>query len=332
MTMKPRERVFTALEHREPDRVPLFEIWIEDDMVPFFGQTDLQSTYVHLGLDCVPIPFRNPFGSSADGVDAWGRIWKKGQYAEGAIHTEKELLKYSPALNRVKDFFDPYEVDRVQKLYPDYCLIFGSHIAPFTAGYMAMGLERFFIQMVTNPSFVRKLLDDRTEWCMAMFEEAQNYGIDIGILGEDAGHKSGPMVSEEMWREFVFPLHRRIIDELDVPLIWHSDGDFQSFLPVAVEAGFIGIHALEPDVGMDLGIIKQKFGDKLVLVGNVDTQVLFKSDLAAVHREVERCMQQAAPGGGYMFASCNSIFPGMNPAAVREMYRYAAEIGEYKGA
>ena len=28
--MKPRERVFVALEHREPDRVPRFEIWIDD--------------------------------------------------------------------------------------------------------------------------------------------------------------------------------------------------------------------------------------------------------------------------------------------------------------
>ena len=54
-------------------------------------------------------------------------------------------------------------------------------------------------------------------------------------------------------------------------------------------------------------------------------------DFDAVHREVDRCLRQAAPGGGYMLSSCNSIFPGMHPDAVREMYRYAAEIGEYKG-
>jgi len=119
------------------------------------------------------------------------------------------------------------------------------------------------------------------------------------------------------------------IDELDEPLIWHSDGDFRSLLPMAVEAGFAGIHALEPDAGMDLGRVKREFGDKLVLVGNVDTQVLFASNPDAVHREVERCMNQGAFGGGYMFASCNSIFPGMNPETVREMYRYAAKTGHY---
>ena len=53
--MKPRQCVFKALEHKQPDRISLFEIWIEDDMVAELGQKDLQSTYVNLGLDCIMI-------------------------------------------------------------------------------------------------------------------------------------------------------------------------------------------------------------------------------------------------------------------------------------
>ncbi|GAB4460744.1 MAG: hypothetical protein Kow0031_40160 [Anaerolineae bacterium] len=49
-------------------------------------------------------------------------------------------------------------------------------------------------------------------------------------------------------------------------------------------------------------------------------------DLAAVRREVDRCVAQGASGGGYMLASCNSICEGMNPAAVAEMFRYQAEV------
>lgn len=83
--MKPRERVFTALEHQEPDRVPRFEIWIDDDMVNALGQSDVQSAHVNLGLDCVMILSRYPPGSNAwkDGVDEWGRVWKNGFYADG---------------------------------------------------------------------------------------------------------------------------------------------------------------------------------------------------------------------------------------------------------
>jgi uroporphyrinogen decarboxylase len=76
---------------------------------------------------------------------------------------------------------------------------------------------------------------------------------------------------------------------------------------------------------MDLLKIKREYGRALVLIGNVDSRVLFGSDLEAVRREVDRCIAQGAPGGGYMIASCNSICEGMNPAAVAEMFRYEAE-------
>jgi hypothetical protein len=49
-----------------------------------------------------------------------------------------------------------------------------------------------------------------------------------------------------------------------------------------------------------------------------------------VREEVARCIQQAAAGGGYMIASCNSIFEGMNSASVVEMFRHAGEIGSYE--
>lgn len=105
---------------------------------------------------------------------------------------------------------------------------------------------------------------------------------------------------------------------------------FTALLPMAIEAGFVGVHGLEPAVGIDLARIKKEFGQDLVLIGNVDTQILCDDDLDVVHREVERCMEQGAPGGGYMFASCNSIFKGMNPASVKEMYRHARELGSYE--
>ena len=35
------------------------------------------------------------------------------------------------------------------------------------------------------------------------------------------------------------------------------------------------------------------------------------------------------PGGRYMLASCNSIFEGMNPAAVAEFFRYQKSVGFY---
>jgi uroporphyrinogen decarboxylase len=330
--LKPRERVFAALAHQEPDRVPRFEIWVDDDMVDELGQSDLQSAHVNLGLDCVMIPSHYPAGSNAwrDGVDEWGRVWKNGFYTDGVVDTGADLRRYSPPLDYVDQFFDVDRVKEVTELYPDHCFIYGSHIGPFTAGFMSMGFERFFLSLIERPAFVHKLLEARTEWCIAIYRKAISLGVDVAVLGDDAGHNEGPMISPRMWREFILPYHRRIVEELDVPVIWHSDGAIESLLPMAVEAGFVGVHALEPAAGMDLGKLKREFGGDLVLIGNVDVTVLCNSDLDAVREEVTRCIEQGAAGGGYMIASCNSIFNGMKPASVVEMFRYAGEIGLYK--
>ena len=328
--MNPRERVQAALAHREADRVPRFEIWI-DALFDELGPCDPVDAYVNLGQDCIMIPSQTPQGSNAwgDGVDEWGRVWRRGMYASGVVDTEADLRRYSPPTSHVARFFDPHRVRDARARYPDHCLIYGTHVGPFTAGYMAMGFERFFTRLYDDPAFVHALLAHRTAWCIALYRRAIELGAEVLVLGDDAAHGSGPMISPRAWREHVWPYHRRIVDALDVPVIWHSDGDIRPLLSLAVEAGFAGVHGLEPAAGIDLGQVKREFGRDLVLVGNVDVNVLCRDDPDAVRREVRRCVAQGAPGGGFMIATCNSIHEGMNPARVAEMFRYEEEVGSY---
>ena len=328
--MKPRERVFAALRHHQPDRVPRFEIWI-DALFDQLGQDDPAAAYANLGQDCVMMPALNPPESNAwrNGVDEWGRVWHDGMFVDGAVDTDADLDRYSPPLAYVEQLWDGDQVRGIRRAYPDHCLIYGTHIGPFTAGFMAMGIERFFVRLVDDPAFVHRLLEARTRWCIAMFQKAVDLGAEILVLGDDAAHADGPMISPRMWREFILPYHKRIVDAFDVPVIWHSDGNVEPLLPMAVEAGFAGLHGLEPAAGMDLARIKREVGHDLVLIGNVDVRVLCGSDLDRVRAEVDRCLAQGAPGGGYMMASCNSIFEGLNPIAVAEMFRYEGQVGFY---
>ncbi len=328
--MKPRERILATLRHEEPDRIPRFEIWI-DGLLEELCQVDAPSAYANLGQDCLMMPTLNPPQSNAwrTGVDEWGRVWKDGSYVDGVVKSQADLKRFSPPLGYVNQLFNADQVRRVRESYPDHCLIFGSHIGPFTAAFMAMGMTRFFLGLVEDIGFVHRVLERRTEWCIAMYQRAVALGAEVLVLGDDAGGATGPLISPRMWRRTILPYHKRIVDALKVPVIWHSDGNVESLLPMAVEAGFTGVHGLDPIAGMDLSKIKQTFGEDLVLVGNVDVRVLCDSDLRAVRREVDRCIEQGAAGGGYMISSCNSIFDGMNPTAVAEMFRYEGEVGFY---
>jgi uroporphyrinogen decarboxylase len=327
--MKPRERVLAAMNHRIPDRVPRFEVWIDALCGEVGHSDDPVDAQVNLGQDCIMMPTPARPGSNAwkDGVDEWGRVWRRGVYMNGVVDTDDDLKRFSPSAGSACRLFDAGRISDIKRRHPDHCLIYGSHIGPFTAASMAMGFGRFFLRLADDRGFVKKLLSARTDWCLAVFREAVSLGAEILILGDDAAHKDGPLISPRIWREEILPLHRRIVEESKVPVIWHSDGRIESLLPMAIEAGFAGVHGLEPAAGMDLGRIKKEFGRDLVLVGNIDVRALCGSDLLAVRGEVARCLEQGSPGGGYMISSCNSIFAGMSPLAVATMFRCEAELG-----
>ena len=328
--MKPRERVIAVLKGEIPDRVPRFEIWI-DALLEEMGQPDMPTAHAAFGQDSIMMPTHIPGESNAwkNGTDEWGRVWKDGMYVSGVLKSTTDLARFSVPVTAAEKFFDKGEISAIRQGFPDHLIMYGSHLGPFMAAYMAMGFERFFTSLFDNPSLVHRVLEDRTEWAIAMFSWAIENGAEVLILGEDIAYKKSPMISTKMWREFVLPYHHRIVDSLARPVIFHSDGNLLSALPLVIEAGFIGYHSLEPAAGMDLAAVKREYGRDLILAGNVDVRVLAGDDMQLVRAEVDRCIAQGAPGGRYLIATCNSIFHGLNPKAVLEMFSYEDEVGFY---
>ena len=49
-------------------------------------------------------PGSNAWGT---GIDEWGRVWQGGSFVGGAVDTDEDLARYSPALTLVDQRFDP---------------------------------------------------------------------------------------------------------------------------------------------------------------------------------------------------------------------------------
>lgn len=325
--MNSRERVHAVLERKAPDRVPRFEVWI-DGLFDELGVSDPYSAYAKLGQDAVLMPSQTPSESNAwkDGVDEFGRVWKNGMYFNGVIESPDDLKKYTPPTTYAEQFFDEKKVAQFRKRYPNHCLFYGTHIGPFMGAYMAMGLERMFTVYRKDSPFIHAVMETRLAWALAIFQRAVELGAEVIIMGDDSAHRGGPMISPKMWRELVLPYHQRLVKELSMPVIWHTDGKIDKLLPSAVEAGFAGMHGLETLAGNKLYEIKRDYGDKLIIIGNVDINLFFEPNIEAVRMDVRRSYEQGGKSG-YMLSSCNSIYPGMNPEAVREFFRCQVEFG-----
>jgi uroporphyrinogen decarboxylase len=329
--MNSRERVLIAFEHQEPDRVPLFEAWIETEIVKALSG-DPYIAREKLGLDCMPLG-SHPKNTRAygNGIDEWGRVFKNGHYLSGLIQSEEALEQYTAPLSHAQDWFPSKKVKEIKQKYSEeYSLYFGWHDCSLGLTYLRMGIENFFRSLYEDPELVKAVIEKSTEWIIALVDQANQNEVDFLILGDDAAENSRPFISPNLFRELILPEYKKIVKASDIPVIWHSDGHITPLLPMIIEAGFTGIHSLEPKANIDLVDIKSLYGNKLVLAGNLDTtEILCQPNLDLVREDVERCIKQGAPGGGYLFSSANSLFEGHNVQAILEAYEHAKKMGKY---
>ena len=88
--------------------------------------------------------------------------------------------------------------------------------------------------------------------------------------------------------------------------------------------------SIEPRAGMDIARLKRDYGHRLVLIGNVDcSTVLVDGPAEAVCAQTERVIRVAAPGGGFLLSTSNSVHPGVKPELYLAMLDTARTVGHY---
>ena len=81
---------------------------------------------------------------------------------------------------------------------------------------------------------------------------------------------------------------------------------------------------------MDIREIKEKFGHKICIVGNVDSSVTLPyGSPEDVDREVRECIRVAGPGGGYILASDHSLHDGIPVGNIKAMFDAGRKWGSY---
>ena len=140
-------------------------------------------------------------------------------------------------------------------------------------------------------------------------------------------------MSPDLFRQFILPPLKAMIAMIHDEgafCIKHSDGDLYPILDMIVSAGPDGINPIEPVAGMELKKVKQLVGKKVCLTGNIDCAHLLPHGTPQQVREaVRQAIADAAPGGGYILCSSNSIHSSCNPQNFVAMISACHEFGGY---
>jgi uroporphyrinogen decarboxylase len=161
---------------------------------------------------------------------------------------------------------------------------------------------------------------------------AAEAGADVVVLEGDLSFNTNTLMSPDQYRRFLKPFHSEVVrsaHEQGLKIIKHSDGNLWPILDDLLEAGFDGIHPIQPQ-SMDIKEVKAHLAGRAAVLGNIDCSFLlpFGSE-QEVEETVRTTIRDAAPGGGYIISSSNSIHPGVKPENYIAMVKAARRYGAY---
>lgn len=186
--------------------------------------------------------------------------------------------------------------------------------------------------MYTRPGLVDDLLDSLTSAAIQSGQVALEDGADAILMCVDYGHARGPWMRPDHFRRFVKPRLRRQCEAFKSRggfALLHSDGNIEPILAEVVDAGIGAYQGIDLHAGMDLGRVKELYGARIALIGNVSPHVLEFGTGLDVAKEVRRCLNAAAPGGGYILSASANVSIGTNAENFRTMMDRARESGSY---
>ena len=226
---------------------------------------------------------------------------------KGIINSFEDLEKYTfPE----KEDFDYSKFENVRQHLPEGMGVIGQYGDIFTMVWELMGFEEFSFALFDKPDLVTALFDRIGNLVLSMFEYfAQSDTVDVLWYSDDIAYSSGLMMSPSVLREYFFPWLKKIGDlakTADKPLIYHTDGLLFEVMDDIIACGVDALHPIEPQA-MAISEVKQRYGDRLCLIGHVDVDLLSRGTPEQVREKVRKNIEEAAYNGGYCVGSGNSI-------------------------
>ncbi len=333
--MLPRDRVFTALRFKEPDRVPLY-VWVFnqpgviDEIRERFGSFEAFCDALELDMtQAFPAkgPLKSRPASNSDGAifDAtYGWVYTLDAALDAELNDPDDQTIYEPIRKEI-------EHHKEQRGRAVFVQTFGV----FEAANDFVGLEQNLTAMVEQPDLCRTLYERIARWSARYAENCLELGVDVIHISDDWGMNNAMLFSPRLWWELIYPAEKIICDAVKRCGGWlslHSDGYIAPVLDGVVSLGIQVFHPCQESAGMDPVAVKQTYYGKLALYGGLDVRTVLGRGLPRdqLADKVRQVMNALKHGGGFIFCTSHMVQPGTPIDEVVFAYEVAKETGRYR--
>lgn len=174
----------------------------------------------------------------------------------------------------------------------------------FEQALMLYALEPDLISAMHRRAVVEQTLRDRF-WIRP--------GTDGVLFDQDMAGTNAPYISPQMFRELCLPYMKERVAAVKqhVPqMVMHNCGCNLPLIDQFIEAGFDCYQSLQTTAGMDIGMLKERYGDRLAFWGGVPLETLISGTAAETRRAVRRTLELAGHGGGIILGPSQSVARG----------------------
>lgn len=319
-------RIKLALNFQEPDRVPVCDFIDNPKVFHYFSHSKKFSikekvkAYHGLGIDvCWQFERRRNFRHE-------GLLKKIQRFA--LRQAKMEALDIEELKEEMADFAAQ------QKLFAPYTYLCMSADGILSIAYKMLGYEEFCKKMYVELIQVERLIDIFAEnlYQRALLFAAADLG-QIFFINDDIAYDKGLMFSKVFLETQWLPRIERSIEPLKekgIKVILHSRGNITGILDSLINSGIDGIHPIDLQSGMDIGILKKTYAKNLLLFGNID--IAEDNDGLSIEEKTKRCIKSASFDGGHFIGSSKGIGKKLNLQQVLAYFTAIKEYGKYPNA
>ena len=306
-----RERFHAVMAGRPVDRLPVIE-WAN-----WWSQT-----IARWHTEGLPADLTDRYDIARHfGLDTYKQAWLRSVHPDapqpvshgaGIIQTEFDYDRLQPFLFQLRDDW-PINPTQWRQWAEEQKR--GEAVLWFTVdGFfwlprVLLGIERHLYAFYDQPSLMQQINAENARWMIRLIDRVCEFCVpDFMTFAEDLSYNHGPMLSAELFEEFLAPYYRQVIPHLRargiIPIV-DSDGDIAPVAPWFEAVGMAGILPLERQAGVDVVALRQKH-PALNWIGAFDKLVLHLGE-AAIRAEFERLLP--ATQGGHLLISCDHQTP-----------------------
>jgi uroporphyrinogen decarboxylase len=339
--MTSRERVLAAVDHVQPDRVPIairFAPELQQRLCEELGFAGERELTAWSGHDMAPVSPRFPNAASQlCYADPTIEVTPEGHYLDifrvpfrpvgaGYGQTYMELVGRPPlASSQTLEELESFPWPRPEMW--DYSNIPADLAANadkatrghsrgfFEISHFLRGMDNFLTDLALNPQFACALMDHVVEY---LFERSRRIlqagagGFAIFEYNDDVACQRGLMISPQMWRAYVKPRVARFCDLAHAhgaKLRYHCCGSVRAILPELIEIGVDILNPVQPlAAGMDPFELKRAFGERLTFDGGIDIQQLLpQASRQQVREHARRMIDVVGRSGGYILGGSHNL-------------------------